>query len=161
MRSPGTSACGTSKTPRPGLGPIRRIGQASGILTPVATVYINEVRRFSLPTPAVLEIVLQFDRESAGKVWRRPILDATVTLDPEPGLRVTMHSRGSEPPEPYTFEATIIAASLIRFFEKARIPLSRSSKKSIEVVDNELVMTLETRVPVVLTPSATASSQNE
>jgi hypothetical protein len=127
----------------------------------VATVYINEVRRFVLPTPAVLEIVLQFDRESGGKVWRRPILDATVLQSPEPNLRVTMHARGAEPPEEQTFEATTIAAALIRYFEKARIPLSRTSRKSMEVVDNELVLTLESRVPVVLTPSATATMLNE
>ena len=124
----------------------------------MATVYINEERRFTLPTAAVLEVVLQFDRESAGKIWRRPIQDATVIKDPEPALLVTIHPRGSEAPETHTFEATIIAAAMIRYFEKARIPLSRQSKKSLEVVDEQLVLTLETKVAVALTPSATASS---
>ena len=144
-----------------GRAPEGRVARARWHTGDVATVYINEVRRFALPTPAVLEIVLQFDRESGGTVWRRPILDAAVSQSPEPNLRVTMHARGSEPPEEQTFEATTIAAALIRYFEKARVPLSRTSRKSMEIVDNELVLTLESRVPVVLTPGATATRLND
>jgi hypothetical protein len=112
----------------------------------MATFSIQETRRLTLPIEAVVEAVLQFDRDSGGTLSHGTIVDATIESDPSPSLALTMQSRKSQSIEHRTFNLAAIAAAIIHYCRQARIPLPRGGKKTLEVVPEGLAFCIQATI---------------
>lgn len=110
------------------------------------TFPIHETRRLLLPLEAVVEAVLQFDRDSGGTLAHGTIVDATIESDPTPSLALTMQAARSRSIEHRSFNLAAIAAAIIHYCRQARIPLPRGGKKALEVVPEGLVFCIETSI---------------
>jgi hypothetical protein len=112
----------------------------------MATFSIQETRRLTLPLEAVVEAVLQFDRDSGGTLSHGTIIDATIESDPSPSLALAMQSRRSQSVEHRTFNLAAIAAAIIHYCRQAKIPLPRGGKKTLEIVPEGLAFCIQTTI---------------
>lgn len=133
---------------------------------PMAKIPLHEVRRLTVPVETALDAVLDLDAEQGGQLAFGPIAQARVETDPEPGLSVVAHRRGTDETERRLFTLPILAAALIRYCWKCRIPLPRHGSKRIEALNDGFVFTIEGTVEVVRRhaalpkPSAAASHES-
>lgn len=115
----------------------------------MAKIPLHEVRRLKVPVETALDAVLDLDAERGGLLAFGPIVEARVETDPEPGLNVVVRRRGTDETEQRMFTLPVLAAALIRYCWKCRIPLPRHGSKSIEAATDGFVFTIEGTVEVV------------
>lgn len=123
-----------------------------GILgTAMAKVRVQEVRKLLLPVETVVDAVLELDRSHGGTLSIGKLTEARVETGAEPGLTlVVMQGSGAAAAtvqKHYTLPA--VAAAVIHYCFRARIPLPRQATKSIEIVADGFQLTIQTVTEVL------------
>ncbi len=124
----------------------RPAGNDLGILgTAMAKVRVQEVRKLLLPIETVVDAVLELDRSHGGTLAIGKLMEARVETGTQPGLTlVVIQGNGSAAAavqKHYTLPA--VAAAVIHYCFRARIPLPRQATKSIEVVPDGFQLTIQ------------------
>jgi hypothetical protein len=101
----------------------------------MAKVRIQEIRKLPFPIETVVDAVLELDRSHGGKLAIGKLMEARVETGAESGLTlvVTQGSGSAAATAQKHYTLAAIAAALIYYCSRARIPLPRQSTKSIEV----------------------------
>jgi hypothetical protein len=109
----------------------RRIAAVLGAQTIIPTVsampkvQVHELRRLLLPVETAVDAVIELDREHGGMLSRSVLLEVQVDTGAEPGLVIVFQPAGSEERVRRRFSQAAIAAAIINYCWKARIPLPR------------------------------------
>lgn len=117
----------------------------------MAKVRVNELRKLTLPIETVVDAVLELDRSHGGTLAIGKLMEARVETGTAPGLTlVVIQGSGSAAAavqKHYTLPA--VAAAVIHYCFRARIPLPRQATKSIEVVAEGFQLTIQTTTEVL------------
>jgi hypothetical protein len=117
----------------------------------MAKVRIQEFRKLLLPIETVVDAVLELDRSHGGTLAIGKLMEARVESGAQAGLTlVVMQGSGSAAAaveKHYTLPA--VAAAVIHYCFRARIPLPRQATKSMEVVPEGFQLTIQTVTEVL------------
>jgi hypothetical protein len=117
----------------------------------MAKVRIQEFRKLLLPIETVVDAVLELDRSHGGTLAIGKLMEARVETGAQAGLMlVVMQGSGSAAAavqKHYTLPA--VAAAVIHYCFRARIPLPRQGTKSMEVVPEGFQLTIQTVTEVL------------
>jgi hypothetical protein len=114
----------------------------------VPKLLIFETRRLVLPLETVVDAVLELDRERGGRLSVASIADARIEAGENPGLvLVTLHPDAVSP-ERRRYSLAAIAAAVIHYCWKSKVPLPRDWSKSIEIVPEGFALALQGTVQV-------------
>ena len=117
----------------------------------MAKVRIQEFRKLLLPIETVVDAVLELDRSHGGTLAIGKLMEARVETGRPAGLTlVVMQGSGSAAAavqKHYTLPA--VAAAVIHYCFRARIPLPRQATKSMEVVPEGFQLTIQTVTEVL------------
>lgn len=104
---------------------------------------MTEIRRLTIPAPLVLDATLAFDREQNGWLWLAS--DHEIALHPQaPGRAVIAALRkGTTSREVTERSAAWIAAAIIHYCFRRRIPIPRHSSKRIEIASDSVALYIE------------------
>lgn len=110
---------------------------------------LHEHRRISFPFPLVLDAALAFDREHNGWLWRAS--DHVLTISPAADGSIAIRARrsGSIEPESAERSAAWVAAALLQYCFKRRIPIPRQGSKRIELVTEAIDLVIATSVALL------------
>jgi hypothetical protein len=130
----------------------RSPGDDGGILgIAMAKVRVHELRKLTLPIETVVDAVLELDRSHGGTLAIGKLMEARIETGTAPGLTlVVIQGSGSAAAavqKHYTLPA--VAAAVIHYCFRARIPLPRQATKSIEIVGDGFQLTIQTVTEVL------------
>lgn len=112
-------------------------------------VQVQELRRLLLPVETTVDAVLELDREHGGLLARSALLEVQVDTGAEPGLVIVFQRPGTEERVRRRFSLAAIAAAIINYCWKSRIPLPRTGTKRIDIVPEGFAMTIEATVELL------------
>jgi hypothetical protein len=135
----------------------------------VPKVLIYETRRLVLPLETVVDAVLELDRERGGRLAMASIADARIEEGENPGLILEVLQPDAISPDARRYPLAAIAAAVIHYCWKTRVPLPRNWSKSIEIVPEGFALALNGTVEIqrrhggfaTSVPSETAAAQGE
>ncbi len=104
---------------------------------------IYESRRLVLPLETVVDAVLEFDRERGGRLSMAAITDARIETGANPELLLEVRYPDSPQANERRYSLPAIAAALIHYLWKAKVPLPRGASKSIEIVPEGFALMLQ------------------
>ncbi len=117
----------------------------------MAKVRVQELRKLTLPIETVVDAVLELDRSHGGTLAIGKLMEARIEIGAAPGLTlVVIQGSGSAAAavqKHYTLPA--VAAAVIHYCFRARIPLPRQATKSIEIVGEAFQLTIQTNTEVL------------
>jgi hypothetical protein len=114
----------------------------------VAKLLIFETRRLVLPLETVVDAILELDRERGGRLARSSIRDARIEAGEDPALLLETLHPDALSPERRRHSLPAIAAAVIHYCWKSKIPLPRNWTKSIEIVPEGFALSLHGTVEV-------------
>jgi hypothetical protein len=122
---------------------------------------IVESRRIELSVEAVLECILEADRDLGGKLWRSTIHGAMIVSEPAIAAKLRVTKPGENEPCEVIWEGPQLAAAMIRLCSRLRIPLQRSASKRVEAAERSLTLVTESslRIPRTLGADVKLESQ--
>jgi hypothetical protein len=109
----------------------------------VPKVLIYENRRLVLPLETVVDAVLELDRERGGRLAMASILDARIEEGENPGLILEVLQPDAISADARRYPLAAIAAAVIHYCWKTRVPLPRNWSKSIEIVPEGFALALQ------------------
>lgn len=109
---------------------------------------IYETRRLVLPLQTVVDAILELDRERGGRLSLAAITDARIETGDNPGLVLQLTQADALSGETRRYSLPAIAAAVIHYCWKARIPLPRHWSKSIEIVPEGFALALQGSVEI-------------
>ena len=115
----------------------------------MAKVHVHELRRLVLPVEAAVDAIVELDREHGGRLSRSAILEVQVDTSQDPGLVIVFQPAGSTERVRRQFSLAAIAAAIINYCWKARIPLPRQGVKRMDIVPEGFAMTIESTVELL------------
>ncbi len=117
----------------------------------MAKVRVQELRKLLLPIETVVDAVLELDRSHGGTLSIGKLMEARVETGAQPGLTlvVVQGSGGAAAAAQKHYTLPAIAAAVIHYCFRARIPLPRQATKSIEVVPEGFQLTIQTTTEVL------------
>ena len=124
----------------------RSVAGDVGILgTAMAKVLIQELRKLLLPIETVVDAVLELDRSHGGTLAIGTLTEVRVETGAQPGLTlvVVQGSGGAAAAVQKHYTLPAVAAAVIHYCFRARIPLPRQGTKSIEVVPEGFQLTIQ------------------
>jgi hypothetical protein len=122
---------------------------------------LSEHRRISFSFPLVLDAALAFDREHNGWLWRASNHALTIAPVADGSLSIQALRSGASAPETSERNAAWVAAALLNYCFRRRIPIPRQGHKRIELVTDAIELVIATTVqvlPIELQGSALARS---
>lgn len=105
-------------------------------------VVIYESRRLLLPIETAFDAVIEFDRQQAGTLWKAVVTETRLVSGRNPMLVITTRVQG-QPPERREFDFNTLAAAIIHYCVRARIPLPRNGRKGIEITPEGVTFSIE------------------
>jgi len=114
----------------------------------VAKLLIFETRRLVLPLETVVDAVLELDRERGGRLALSSIEDAHIEAGENPALVLEALHPDALSPEPRRYSLPAIAAAVIHYCWKSKVPLPRNWSKSIEIVPEGFALALHGTVEI-------------
>ena len=111
-------------------------------------VLIYESRRLILPLETVVDAVLGLDRERGGRLWTATITDARIQTGENPGLILEAQQADALESEQRAYPLAAIAAAVIHYCWKNKVPLPRNSVKSIDIVPEGFALSLQATVEI-------------
>ena len=111
-------------------------------------VLIYETRRLVLPLETVVDAVLELDRERGGRLAMASIADARIEEGENPGLILEVLQPDAISPDARRYPLAAIAAAVIHYCWKTRVPLPRNWSKSIEIVPEGFALALHGTVEI-------------
>jgi len=132
----------------------------------MAKVPVHEFRRLTLPLETAVDAVLELDREHGGALARGTISEARIETGPEGGLVLGVRYSNSIDLERRRYALPAVAAAIIHYCWRTRIPLPRHGTKSIEVSPEGFTITIQGTVEILrrhgpIPSAATASPKVE
>ncbi len=121
-------------------------------------VLIYETRRLVLPLETVVDAVLELDRERGGRLATASIADARIEEGENPGLILEVLQPDAISPDARRYPLAAIAAAVIHYCWKTRVPLPRNWSKSIEIVPGGFALALQGTVEIQRRHGGFASS---
>jgi CO/xanthine dehydrogenase FAD-binding subunit len=117
----------------------------------MAKVRVQEVRKLMLPIETVVDAVLELDRSHGGTLAIGKLMEARVETGAEPGLTLVVIQGSGNAAAAVQKHYTLpgVAAAVIHYCFRARIPLPRASTKSIEIVADGFQLTIHTVTEVL------------
>jgi hypothetical protein len=117
----------------------------------MAKVHVQELRKLTFPIETVVDAVLELDRSHGGKLAIGKLMEARVETGAEPGLTlvVTQGSGSTAATAQKHYTLAAIAAALIYYCSRARIPLPRQSTKSMEVGPEGFQLTIHVATEIL------------
>lgn len=109
---------------------------------------IFETRRLVLPLETVVDAVLELDRERGGRLSVASITDARIEAGENPGLVLRVLHPDAVAAEQRRYSLPAIAAAVIHYCWKTKIPLPRNWTKSIEIVPEGFALALQGTVEI-------------
>jgi hypothetical protein len=119
-----------------------------GIVPNVPKVLIYETRRLVLPLETVVDAVLELDRERGGRLALASLMDARIEEGENPGLILEVLQPDAISPDARRYPLAAIAAAVIHYCWKTRVPLPRNWSKSIEIVPEGFALALQGTVEI-------------
>lgn len=110
---------------------------------------LNEHRRITFSFPLVLDAALSFDREHNGWLWRASSPVMTIAPVADGSISVRALRSGATEPEVADRSAAWVAAALLHYCFKRRIPIPRQGSKRIELVTDAIDLVIATTVQVL------------
>lgn len=114
----------------------------------MAKLLIYESRRLVLPLETVLDAVLELDRERGGRLSMASISDARIETGEQPCLVFDAAHSEAVTPERRSYPLAAVAAAVIHYCWKNKIPLPRNSAKSIDIVPEGFALSLQGTVEI-------------
>lgn len=108
-------------------------------------VCIFETRRLTLPLETPVDAVIEFDRLQTGTLWQQVITESRLVPGTKPVLLVASRLPG-HPPERREFDLPTLAAAIIHYCVRARIPLPRNGRKAIDITSDGVTFSIESTV---------------
>jgi hypothetical protein len=124
----------------------------------VPKVLIYESRRLVLPIETVVDAVLELDRERGGRLSMASITDARIETGENASLVLAVEYPNTAAPERRSYPVAAIAAAVIHYCWKVRVPLPRHWTKSIEIVPEGFALSLQGTVEIQRRHDGFASS---
>lgn len=125
---------------------------------------LQDCRRLKFTIPALLDAALTFDREHNGWMWRAS--GHSLVIDAGGGGAVTIEARRSAAAAAETVNRSPawVAAALLQYCFKRRIPIPRNGTKTIEVLPDGLGVAMLVEVTMVwpaleLSPEAVGAAE--
>jgi hypothetical protein len=121
------------------------------LTTAMANVSIHEVRQLVFSIETVVDAVLELDRSHGGALSISELVEVHVDGGEVPGLRlqVTRGSGASATSVETHYTPTAIAAAVMSYCFRARIPLPRQGTKRIDMVPDGFQLTITSTVEVL------------
>jgi hypothetical protein len=124
----------------------------------VPKVLIYESRRLVLPIETVVDAVLELDRERGGRLSMASIREARIETGENASLVLEVEYPNTVAPERRSYPLAAIAAAVIHYCWKIRIPLARHWTKSIDIVPEGFALSLQGTVEIQRRHDGIASS---
>lgn len=106
----------------------------------------SEVRIIVFTPEEVLEAIEGFNAHADKRLFRGATIDCHVRKHPRVHAILEVERAGGEEIDTVDLNASQLAAALISYCRERRIPLPRSAKKELDVIDSQLVLRLEVGV---------------
>ena len=126
----------------------RRAQGRHGKVARVPKLLIFETRRLVLPLETVVDAVLELDRERGGRLALSSIRDARIEAGEDPALVLEALHPDALSPERRRYSLPAIAAAVIHYCWKSKVPLPRNWSKSIEIVPEGFALALQGTVEI-------------
>ena len=125
----------------------------------MSKLQINDHRRITVPYPLVLDAALAFDRQHNGWLWRAS--GHTLTILPAADCSIAIGARRSGAAETASVErsAAWVAAALLQYCFKRRIPIPRQSCKGVELTPAGIDLIISTSVALLPIELSAADAQ--
>ena len=120
----------------------RRTQGRHGKVARVPKLLIFETRRLVLPLETVVDAILELDRERGGRLTLSSIRDARIEEGESPALVLETLNADALSPERPRYSLPAIAAAVIHYCWKNKVPLPRNWTKSIEIVPEGFALSL-------------------
>jgi hypothetical protein len=125
---------------------------------------LQDSRRLKFAVPALLDAALTFDREHNGWMWRAS--EHSLLIDEGGTGAVTIRARkpGGTEFETVKRSPAWVAAALLQYCFKRRIPIPRNGTKTISVLPDGVVMLVEVTLalpPLELTPDVLGAAERQ
>lgn len=105
----------------------------------MTNVLLHDSRSLVLPPDTIVDALIEFDR--AHKRWPEHARPESARLDPgEVGISV--RQAGQDAPTERTYSLATIAAAIIHYCAKMRVPVPKSASKSVNVTPDGVTMVL-------------------
>jgi len=111
---------------------------------------LQDSRRLKFTVPALLDAVLTFDREHNGWLWRASAHSLLIEAGGGGAVTIEACKAGTAAPETVNRSPAWVAAALLQYCFKRRIPVPRNGTKTIEVLADGMGVALRVEVTMVL-----------
>ena len=130
---------------------------------------IFETRRLVLPLETVVDAILELDRERGGRLSLSSVRDARIEAGENPALILETLHKDALSAERHRYSLPAIAAAVIHYCWKSKVPLPRNWTKTIEIVPEGFALSLQGTVKVqrrhgavsTRAPADTAASEED
>jgi hypothetical protein len=112
-------------------------------------VQIHEVRRLIFPLETAVDAVLELDREHGGALARALLTEARIEPGADGGLVLAVRRAGFDSIDRRRYSLSAVAAAVIHYCGKIRIPLPRHGTKSMEIVPEGFALTIQASAEVL------------
>ena len=119
----------------------------------MAALIIEDVRRLTVSVPTAVDAILEMDKGMAGPLSECRLMGARVIgvgSDEalEPGLVIEVLDNETIRPCSHRYPLPVVAAALLNYCIKNRIPVPRTAHKRIEASDEGFVLVLQSNAHV-------------
>lgn len=111
-------------------------------------VLIYESRRLILPLETVVDAVLDLDRARGGRLSMATVTDARIQAGEQAALILEVELPEAVARERLSYPLPAIAAAVIQYCWKNKVPLPRNWAKSIEIVPEGFALSLQGTVEI-------------
>ena len=106
----------------------------------MTNVLMHESRRLALPLETVVDALVEFDH--VHKRWPEHAILEGARVDPS-GIVISLKHSGKDASIERLYSLAIIAAAIINYCAKMRVPIPRNASKSVAITATGVAMTLE------------------
>ncbi len=107
----------------------------------MTNVLMHESRRLVLPLETMVDALVEFDH--VHRRWPQHATLEGARLDESNGIVLSLKRSGQDASIERTYSLAIIAAAIIHYCAKMRVPIPRNASKSVAITPSGVTMTLE------------------
>jgi hypothetical protein len=112
-------------------------------------VQVHEVRRLIFPLETAVDAVLELDQEHGGALARGMLTEARIEAGADGGLVLAVRHAGLDSIDRRRYSLSAVAAAVIHYCGKIRIPLPRHGTKTMEIVPEGFALTIQASAEVL------------